>query len=314
MIGGLQHSRSINIKRVLAIGPTGLDIRLNLSVLHSKVSSATASFTLSSGGSCRNLAVNLATLGLDVTLLTQDYGRSLENLGIRSNVEIREKQIRTPKGSKGSLALFVAAVDEKDIVASLARYEFARTLFNEDAANELLEFFRDFEVLISTSSVGHEFWERVKHSCQGTQQLKCLMTGGLPLPEDYLGWLDRCDLLFINRNEAELLGFGPEDFCNEAVNRGTKAALVTLDRDSAVYYCEQGGTPKRKTGPSLGEGIVSVVGAGDVFAAGVIYGVMAARDLSDAVDLGLLLAAKFVTQDNNVLNKTDDLEKIVPPL
>lgn len=310
MKGRLHKSRSVDTKRVLAIGPTGLDILFNLSFLRSRDSSTAAAIRLSAGGSCRNLALNLAALGLDVTLLTQDYGKSLENVGIRSTADIREKWIRTPEGSKGSIAVFVVAMDEKDVVASLAQYEFAKTLFNGDAANELSEFFRDFEVLISTSSVCREFWESVKRYSQGTRQLKCLMTGGLPLPEDYLGWLDGCDLLFINRAEAEVLGFGPEDFCNEAVKRGTKAALVTLGSDSGVYYCEESGTPKRKTGPNLPGGIVSVVGAGDVFAAGVIYGVTVARDLSEAVDLGLLLAAKFVRQDNSVLDRVDDLESL----
>jgi sugar/nucleoside kinase (ribokinase family) len=100
------------------------------------------------------------------------------------------------------------------------------------------------------------------------------------------------DLLFANR--AELLAlYGTEDLeeALAAVSRDVETAVVTLSGDGAVVV----GTHGRDTVPAVPTSVVDTTGAGDLFAAGFLAGMVRGRSPRDCARMGCIAAAEVIS-------------------
>jgi hypothetical protein len=298
--------------KVALIGPVGIDILtdLSLSEEHEKNHTYTRTYA---GGVCRNIALDLTAIGINVILITQDYSSSLTEYRISTPSYLREKYIQTPVEYIGRLGIYRATFDGNDITEHISEYEFAQSVFNKGAAINLSPFLKDFNVLITCSDVSEDFWFNLPRLSKSNEvNLKCLVTSGVPLPQNYLAWLPYCDLFFINKEEAICLGFSPAEMCLEARKLGVKKVFVTLGKDGGVYYSDEQNEVMYVDSPKHPCKIVSPIGAGDAFAAGVIYGLISNYSLRRAIEIGLLSATFKLMREGSAFTEKisiDDLRK-----
>jgi len=112
------------------------------------------------------------------------------------------------------------------------------------------------------------------------------------------------DIVFANDDEAKALtGLEPLEALNE-IARLTKIAIVKIGKEGS--YIKQG--DKIQKIPGYKAKCVDTTGAGDMFAAGVLYGISKGYDLKIAGHIGSYYAAKVVEQIGARLKRIDKKE------
>jgi pseudouridine kinase len=117
------------------------------------------------------------------------------------------------------------------------------------------------------------------------------------------GMLERIDLLFTNRDEADaLLGAGPDPRDARAaaqalLDAGARAAVVT--EGGAGYALLDAGVVSRHAVPPANP--VDITGAGDAMIAGTLFRLLAGAGLAEAASAGALLAARTTETSASVL-------------
>lgn len=106
--------------------------------------------------------------------------------------------------------------------------------------------------------------------------------------------LDGIDLLFLNLDEAAAIldadrrNLAPATAVRGLHERGAAAVVLTLGRDGALAGGEHGGVHHI---PAMAADVVDVTGAGDALIAGCLAGLLRGRPLPEAVRLGAAAAA-----------------------
>lgn len=297
---------------ILSIGPTGLDVFVDLAGVRS--GRAAEGVKLGLGGACRNSAVNLAMLGADVAFLTQSYGT------IRLPVEklppnFKELQLEPSRDMVDWLALFTAVLQDSEIVLAAAAYDAATRVFTGEVAERERPRISLFDTVMVSSDVSYDFWNVVRQGHRvpmSGKQTTCLLTSGLPLPTNYLDWAEGCDLFFINADEVAQLGFTPSAFCAEALARGASAVFVTAGREEGAWYAStERAVAEFRRAPKLAKTPVSPIGAGDAFAAGVVRALSLGMALPICVDMGLVVATTVISEGSSVLRRHVDLRRTI---
>ncbi len=103
---------------------------------------------------------------------------------------------------------------------------------------------------------------------------------------------EEVDLLFANRAELEAL-YATEDLESAvaSVAREVAMAAVTLSGDGAIVV----GGGERHAVPALGATVVDTTGAGDLFAAGFLAGLVRGRGPAECARMGCIAAAEVIS-------------------
>ena len=282
------------LEKIALLGPTAVD--------HFSVLPDGSQTFVCAGGVCRNIALDLWALGLDPTLMTQNYADSLASIGISTPTELDQRFIETPSHHVGWLAQYDVKFDGVDVVEDSSDYEYSQLIFTETVAIELAPALTEFDVIISCTDVSEGFWFNLPRSMN-----QCLVTSGMPLPVRYLDWLLRCYSLFINRDEAASIDLTPMELCREAKKRGVKQAIVTMGKDGGVYYLDDTGEPRRAVAIASNE-IISPVGAGDALVAGVIFGLSQKYSLEQSIEFGLKMATLKLSHQGSAFTQKLNLD------
>jgi len=252
------------------------------------------------GGSAANTAAGLASLGDRPTFIgsvgTDDlgdgYGRDLANLGVRCVlgydtggrptgqclVLVTADSARTMATNLGAgVVIDIAAVERADLASAAAIYIEGYLLDSPGtlvAMERLIELAKQSGTLVALSLSDPFLVER--HG------------GALNELVD-----SRVDLLFANEEEARRFT-GAADLAGalEALERPAMTAAVTLGAEGAVLLNshERARVQAWSVGP-----VDDTTGAGDLFAAGVLHGLVHGAPLELAGQLGALAAAEIVS-------------------
>ena len=112
------------------------------------------------------------------------------------------------------------------------------------------------------------------------------------------------DIVFANEDEAEALtGLEPEEALDE-ISKLVDIAIVKVGKDGS--YIKEKDKIHRIKGYEAKA--VDTTGAGDMFAAGVLYGISKGEDLKVAGNIGSYFASKVVEQIGARLGKIDEKE------
>lgn len=284
-------------RQLLCIGAANRDRKLRTTGPARLASSNPASQLESAGGVARNIAENLARLGLPVQLLTavgQDpAGQALlaeaAALGIRTQGSLQLAEL--PTGS------YTAVLDAQgELIIGLAQMQACEAL---DAgflqSTQALRRSASWTVLdlnLPAATVAALMAE----AAAGPRRLAAV-AASVPkmdrLPQDLRG----LTLLLLNRDELAActgLALDGEAALDDAWARLQSRGLqgLVLTQGSGEVRCAWAGQPlARVPAPAVAD-IVEVTGAGDAFSAGVIAGLQRApQDLAAASRLGQRLAA-----------------------
>lgn len=258
---------------------------------------------VASGGVARNVAENLARLRCEVALVSRvgrdDAGdrliSELQNLGIGTDGICRSDFEDT--------ATYTALIDlagELTVgMADMSIYdEVAPELFGANLSPDLLGrplWFLDAN--LPAAGLDH-LLQRKPSNC-----LSIVDAVSVAKSKRLVGLMDRIDLLFVNRDEAETLcGFTvtSHEAIREAANRlrgsGAGAVIIAMG-DEGVFVAADSVYDFYDPLPAE---VCDVTGAGDGMVSGVLYGLAVGRRLSEAVQLGLACAALAIESDRSV--------------
>ncbi len=276
---------------VVCVGSAALDRTFALIGPARPATSNPAQLRSGFGGVARNVAENLARLGVAVALVTQvgddAGGRALRDDCAAHGIDVRHVLVSgvhpTPEyaaiidpqrelviGASASEAIdaLTAAMLEAALRADTApRWTFADCNLPAPILAALLGRPRPPGARLAVDAVSIAKARR--------------------LPEDLHG----LDLLFVNEDEARaLLGAGGaacvEDVARGLRARGAGAVVLTRGARGAVVTAETGSVEV----PAPPASPVDVTGAGDALIAGTLYGLLAGESLADAVRTGTLVA------------------------
>lgn len=257
----------------------------------------------SPGGVARNVAENLARLGMQVSLLTavgdDASGAALlahaTALGIDTGASLRLGGHSTGSytallDARGELVLAMAAMDLCDAITpdylhqSRAQIEQADLIMADLNLSDA-----SLTALLQVAAA------------RGTPLV--LVAVSTPkmhhLPQDLHG----AAVLVLNRDELEALaGRALQDLaaigeaCAALRQRGAQAVVVTLGGQGAAYT--QGDKFCHLPAPDVA--VVDVTGAGDAFSAGLCWSLSIKQDLSRACRVGIALAARTLQCESSV--------------
>ncbi len=302
---------------ILVIGASSLDVKgrtLEPLVLRTPNQGRIRS---SRGGVGRNIAENLARLGVPTILLTavgdDETGRRLLAQTAQSGVDVSHALV-APDGRTGS---YVAILDHRgaldvaiyDMLISeqiTPRYLNERRRLFQDAALVVIDANLPLATLKTIFRLAHKY--RVPVCADPTS------TNLAPRLQPYLKQLHMCTP---NQAEAQaLLGGEPIDGRDDAiaaaqqlVAQGVKIAVITL---SAMGVCYATSSESGHV-PALAIDVVDLTGAGDALSAATIFGLLEHMPVHEAIRLGVSAAA-LTLQSRETVCQELCLEKLYDQL
>lgn len=290
--------------RVLVIGAANFDIKgrmVNPPVMYS---SNTAVIRTSFGGVARNIAENLARLGVPVTLLTavgDDYAG--EDL-LESAHEVGVDVSRALVIENATTGTYLAALDDQgDMLLALDDLRVLRHITPE-YLRQHRDAFRDCALVAMDLNLSDEALRTAIHLAQAYDKPICVDPTSAVLAGALRPYLPHLYVVTPNISEAEaLLGDfeirSPDDAllaARQLVRRGVKVAVITQAERGACYATES----ESGQFPALRVNIVDTTGAGDALTATLIFGMLNGFSISDALQLGIRAAALTLTSTETV--------------
>jgi pseudouridine kinase len=281
---------------VLVIGSAGLDlVGRALGTLQLGTSNS-GHLRVSPGGVARNVAENLARLGLGVNLITavgdDEQGHQLLEQTRLAGVEV-EHCIRVPDQSTGS---YLAVLDAQGLLHLGMDDMRASNAITSQYLRDRKELFKKAAAVFVDANLSEKTLRTA---------ISLAFRAGVPIAADptsvnlatrLLPFLDRLWLITPNQKEAEALCPHPVphadrdqviDAAKHLVSKGVEIAIIAMAEFGVGYATAEG------TGyiPAIKTEVIDPTGAGDALTAAVIFALLNEIPLDEAVRLGVSAAA-----------------------
>jgi sugar/nucleoside kinase (ribokinase family) len=262
--------------------------------------SKTRETSFSCGGSCPNTIIALASLGIGTTLagkIGDDengrlYSEKLASLGVRDEL------VRTGMMPTGSTVILVTPDSER----SMNTYLGANRLYDEEDVNE--QTVRDSDFFHFTGYMWDTGCQQrsIRKALALAKESGTVVSFDIADPfavgryrETFLSLItNHCDIVYANREEARILfdNYDPYECCR-SMGKLCRTAIVKNGKKGS-YVCHEGiirSIPVK--GPVIP---VDTTGAGDVYAAGFLYGQCHGMDVEQSALVASLLAGQVIAQ------------------
>ncbi|HIQ02487.1 MAG TPA: ribokinase [Anaerolineales bacterium] len=278
---------------VLVIGAAGLDVKGRVTGPLQMGTSNPGRIRRSPGGVARNIAENLARLGVEVTFISavgEDWtGHHILQQTQQAGVDVRHVLVRPDLHTGTYLALqdqerqlIVGLDDMAGLEAITPRY-----------LNDRRRLFRDARMVVVDANLSPATLQTVFRLADQYGRPVCADPTSTVLAARLRPFLDQLHLATPNLEEAGALlgemgaGSAPISMARRLVAEGGDLAVVTLAEEGLCYAtAEESGHLPAITAP-----IVDRTGVGDALTAAVIFGLLEGLPPSEAVRLGLSAAA-----------------------
>jgi pseudouridine kinase len=281
--------------RVVVVGAASIDIKGQAQGDLAPLTSNPGHVHLSLGGCARNVAENLARLGVTTTLISvvgaDPFGQVILNQTAAVGVDVEHVLVWDEYHSGGYLALF----DETgQMLVSLDDMEVLDRLTPE-AITERESVFYGADMLILDANVGDETLLALVELAEREGIPLCVDPTSVILAPKFDQVLDRIDLFVPNMAEAQVYCACDVTGRDEAigvarmlVHRGVGTAIVTLGAEGVAYARsdESGWIPAFPI-----DDVIDPTGVGAALTAGVVFGLLNDVPLDEAVRLGASAAA-----------------------
>ncbi len=280
---------------ILVIGASSLDVKGRTLQPLDVGTSNQGLIRSSMGGVARNIAENLARLGVPTILLSavgaDGTGKRLLSHAAESGIDTRQVLVDPECGTGSYLAILdhqggmYVSIDDMAILNRITpRY-----------LNDRRRLFRDARMVVVDANLPPETLKTVFRLAHIYQLPVCADPTSRNLAPRLRPYLDQLHMVTPNTAEAEaLLGRGPIDGRDEAiaaakqlVAQGVEIAVITLAEMGVCY------ATSNESGyvPALDIDIVDLTGAGDALSAAVIFGLLEEIPVGEAMRLGVSAAA-----------------------
>ncbi len=253
-----------------------------------------------SGGAAANTLAGLASLGADVTFvgqvaddqLGQIYRHDLRAAGVTFDTPAREGEPPTgrclilvsPDGQRtmntllGASHYLPATAIDDDLVASASILLLEGYLWDPPEPRAAMR-----RAIGAARAAGRRIaFATCADFCVKTHRkdFRALIDDGL------------IDILFANEEEAAILEDSTAAEAIESLGRDVPLVVITRGPEGAIAI--QGGE-RAEVKPEPVERVIDTTGAGDLFAAGFLYGQVTKRSLEDSLRIGAIAAAEVIS-------------------
>jgi pseudouridine kinase len=302
---------------VLVIGASNLDVKGRALGPLERDSSNRGLIQSSMGGGARNIAENLARLGVPTVLLSavgaDGAGKRLLTHAADSGIDTRHVVI----DSEGRTGTYMAVYDERGAmfvsVDDMAILEQITSRY----VNDRRRLFRDAVMVVIDANLPPKTLTTVFRLANRYQVPVCADPTSKNLAIRLKPYLNQLQMVTPNPAEAEvLLGQGPIVGRNEAISAaqklvasGVAIAAITLAEMGVCY------ATSNESGhiPALDIDVVDLTGAGDALTAAVILGLLEEMAVGEAMRLGVSAAALTI-QSRETVCRDLSLEKLYDQL
>ncbi len=277
----------------LVIGAMGLDVKGEVQGPMEAGTSNPGFIRCSPGGVARNIAENLARLGLEVVLLSavgKDWtGRYLVDQAREAGVDVEHVLIH-PDVHTGTYLAFLD--QERQLITALADMR-AMEEITPRYLNDRRRLFRDARILVIDANLSPAALQTVFRLARQYNRPVCADPTSTLLAPRLRPYLPSLHLVTPNLEEAGALlgemsaGTEPIEIARRLVSKGVNLAVVTLAERGLCYAT----TEESGHLPALAVPIVDRTGVGDALTAAVVFGILEGLPASEAVRLGLSAAA-----------------------
>jgi len=278
---------------VLVIGAAGLDVKGQVQGPLQMGTSNPGTIRQSPGGVARNIAENLARLGVEVALISavgNDWaGRYLLEQARSAGIDTRHVLVLPDLPTGTYLAL---QDQEKQLIVGLDDMA-AIGAITPQYLQQRHRLFRQARMVVIDANLAPETLATVFRLAAQYGRPVCADPTSAPLAERLRPFLEQLHLVTPNLEEAgALLGevgraSRPIQMARRLVAQGVYLAVVTLAEKGLCYATRE----ERGHLPALRVPIVDPTGVGDALTAAVIFGLLEGLSPGEAVRLGLSAAA-----------------------
>jgi pseudouridine kinase len=284
--------------RVLVIGASNLDIKGQTDSYHIAKTSNPGSVQSTAGGVARNIAENLARLGLSTTLLSvvgdDIHSRHVLDVTAAAGVDLQHVAM-TPEASTG---MFLALLNQYgDLESAVADMSILSRLTPEYLASHQ-DLFKSASFVVVDADIPEPSLIFCIEECEKNRIPLCVEPISVARSHQILPYLDRMTMVTPNREEAEVLAGFPlrsaEDVRRAGarlVERGVRWAIITLGPEGVLAATSE----RVEFLPSISTVVTDTVGAGDALTAGTVCGLVEGLDFVPAVRQGIACATLTLT-------------------
>lgn len=294
--------------RVACIGGVNIDRKLQTLGPLQYATSNPATTTQTYGGVARNIAENLGRLGLSPILIAvvgdDQEGDAVLRHCSACNVDVNHV-LRLHGYATGT---YTAVLDNTGkMVVALADMQICDQFTVDTMQSHWLSIASSSLIVTDTNLPSETLAYLLEQAYQDHLSL-CLIPVSRPKLLRLPPRLDGISLLVLNRDEAEVVAHMPlanhDDTiraCEAISNRGVRNIIITLGAQGAFWWADGGRHGSITTEPLP---IVDETGAGDAFAAGVIYSLQSEpTNFARACWFGMKVAAMTLQTQNSVSDK-----------
>lgn len=256
---------------------------------------------MSYGGVCRNIAENMARVGVNTKFISvlgdDERGKGLREHAQKQNFDMSHSLI--VEGA--STPTYVAILDENgEMVSAVVDISIAE-LFTEEFVDSKADLIKNAEYVIVDADNPAITEYIAKNFSKYTNIILDPVSAAKALSVKHL--LPYLHTLKPNRYEAEMLcGFklDSEDAIREAgryfISEGVKKVFISLDSDGIYYYDGESEGTVRTINPK----VVNVTGAGDAFVAGIGYGYMNEKNMKETVKFANTMSILTIAHEETI--------------
>ena len=284
----------MNPPEVLVIGAASVDIKARARGPLQRDTSNPSSIRFSLGGVARNIAENLARLGVHATLLsavgTDHFGQRILEHTLAGGVDMSYTLVSEEYPS----AAYVAILNEKGARALSADAMDVLQLITPSHIQAHRRLIRDADIVAIDANLSARAIRSVLLTAKRYDVPVCADPASVFLAPRLGEYLSQLAIITPNESEATALSGVPvtdRDSAMDAAMRlltmGPETVIVTLGEEGLCYATadESGWVPACQCE------IIDLTGAGDAVTAAVVYGLVNDIPLSEAVRLGVSAAA-----------------------
>jgi pseudouridine kinase len=287
----------VETKPVLVVGAAGIDTKGRAHRALTPGTSNPGNIRISVGGVGRNIAENLARLGVPVTLLSavgdDDAGHTVLAESARNGVDVSHVLISKKQHTAAYLAIhdgdggLAVSVDDMEIMASITpRLIYARRALVKDSAMVVMDSNLSPAAIATLIKLAGRYQVSV-----------CADPTSTVLASRLKKHLSELYMVTPNVPEAEVLVGSRISGRQKAlaaakrlVNAGVQIALISLAEMGTAYA-----TPEESGHiPAIQSEVVDLTGAGDALSATIVFGLLNDFSIDEAVRLGVSAAALTV--------------------
>ncbi|MCE1246563.1 MAG: carbohydrate kinase family protein [Firmicutes bacterium] len=284
---------------VVVIGASNLDIKGKSFKTVVPYTSNPGQVEISAGGVGRNIAENLARLGINTTLISavandpfSDFLiNETRNAGVDMDHVINVEDI--------SSSLFLAVLNHRgDLMSAISDMAILNSI-TPDKLKERETVIRTADYIIVDADIPADSMDFILNISKETGIPVCVEPVSVDKARNLLPFLDRISIVTPNREEAEALGCmeikggakGVIAVGDAILEKGVKSVIITLGAEG-IYFASQ---ETKRFISSISTVVEDSVGAGDSLVAGTVFGLCRGNSMYDAIRMGIAVATLTLT-------------------